>query len=846
MKKGIKTLAAAALAVSALTPVAAAAASNVADGVYTSTNYYSLPEFKKLSSADKGAALTSTGAVVVINGQAYKGSDILTATDAQLPTLGTAADTYTTAAGNKLVSGQKLDTTTASVGELKVESVSAINAKQIEVKFSEAMRGTDLIDSTTVTGESVLKAGLLQYATGLTNTVTATPANTKYDNIGASLSADKKTLTLTLGNDGSGTEFTWVGTNEIVFLPQSALASDVNNEAGTKQLSSYKTSFIYADTDFVDVKNVEMLSGSKARIHFTEPVNAIQGFQADGTTASTVPVSAKYVDTTVGKAITVSSTALATADATPDGTHKVAVVPPTAVVQFIDVDLADADIVAGKEIEITLPSLRDSVNNVSSPKKVKVTKAIDTTKPTVTSAKIVKVVYDAAGTGITSTVDVTLSKKVVTGTVNHTGISVGGLSATAATVRPDGKTLRLTITGKVNGGNNEIDIPVDVLTDLEGNKNDAYGVVHVLTADTTAPSFTAHRVAYNQSTGVSSLILTANEDVILNPVTTEKSNTKVKFEWLDAYGVTNTFESTLAELATNVAAYDLNNEGKEVAINLTATLTGTLNGTGSVTTTLPTDRTIKFSVTPGFVVDNSDNNSVAYENKTFSIGETPATGTGSILVSTVAQQSTPANTPGAIDVTFTGGALNPTEAVKASYYTVEGATVKEVKLIANSASGATVRLILNEGTVEDTGAYRVTVKRIPTLNSSAAANIETAKTVNLGENILPTVEKVVVGTLDANNIVATFTISEVVTDGAGTNDVALYVNGIDTGVRSTLGTVGTAVNGRSPVSFTWTDGTPGTVSDLTAATSIKLVILDNNDVTDAAGNKLKVGEIVIK
>lgn len=113
MKKGIKTLAAAALAVSALTPVAAAAATptatNVEAGVYTTTNFYSLTDFAKLSTADKVAVLTAEGTVVVVAGQVYKANDVLTASDSELEALGTSVDEYTTEDGNKIESGKPLD-----------------------------------------------------------------------------------------------------------------------------------------------------------------------------------------------------------------------------------------------------------------------------------------------------------------------------------------------------------------------------------------------------------------------------------------------------------------------------------------------------------------------------------------------------------------------------------------------------------------------------------------------------------------------------------------------------------------------------------------------------------------
>lgn len=189
MKKGIKSLAAAALAISALTPVvAASAAENVANGVYTSTNYYTLDAFKKLSTSQKSAALTATGSVVVIGGQVFKANDILTASDSQLPSLGTSAETYTTPAGNKLVSGQPIDSTTPAPGELKVESVSAINKTTVEVKFNNKVDSVKA-GNFTIEGASVTSA---------------------------TLSADKKTATLKVSGLAYSKEYTLAATNILV------------------------------------------------------------------------------------------------------------------------------------------------------------------------------------------------------------------------------------------------------------------------------------------------------------------------------------------------------------------------------------------------------------------------------------------------------------------------------------------------------------------------------------------------------------------------------------------------------------------------------------------------------
>lgn len=143
MKKGFKAVTAAALAISALTPVAAFAAENtVENGVYTTTNFYSLDAFKKLSGTAKAAALTSEGAVIVVAGKVYTGANVLSLNDTQLDASAVTVDAYNAANDNKLVSGQPIGGENQTV-EIKVESVSAITANYVEVTFAALTKAVE-------------------------------------------------------------------------------------------------------------------------------------------------------------------------------------------------------------------------------------------------------------------------------------------------------------------------------------------------------------------------------------------------------------------------------------------------------------------------------------------------------------------------------------------------------------------------------------------------------------------------------------------------------------------------------------------------------------------------------
>lgn len=669
-------------------------------------------------------------------------------------------------------------------------------------------------------------------AAAVNNTVGGSAALT--NDIGASLSEDGKTLTLTL------TTGTWEGTQKITVLPVDGV--DVNNVEATQQLPSFTTSFIYSDTVRPDVKEVKVINSNTVHIITTEPISAFE---------STAP----YVATVRYEDAALAPITLAVPDSTTVTTlaHNVNVTKHDTRDDVLVVDLSDVDVLSGKNIVITLPYLTDfaTTPNIASPKTVTVQKgAADTVKPTVKT--VTPVSYDAVNDVTTVDIELTEAVKYATGKVNAdlvAGTTLRGVAVTSATLISQATKIRVEASGKI-AGNTEVKIAADILTDVVGNTFDAYGKAHTLTLETTAPKLVSSRVAFNQATGNSSLILTFDEYVALNGAAAELAAKTSVFKWVDAYGVDQELEVTGTDLATALSLYNTDSAGltKQIAVDLTASINGSLNGASAAPQTLPSNIDLKATIAAGTIVDLFDNDQAEIKDLAVKVG-VPTTGTGAVQVDKANIDG--ATTPGTIIVPFTGGALNPTEAKKASNYAVEGATIKEVKLISNNDTGAVVHLVLNEATVKVSGNYEVTVKPIATLSSSTAANANTTANVALSENVLPTVANVVVTELTADTIKATLTTSEVLNATNGANvDVALFVNGKDTGERFSIGTIAAHPTlPTSVISLTWEDASTVStinVDDLTTATSIKLVILPNNDVVDNAGNNLKVGEIVIK
>lgn len=151
MKKQIKSAAAIALAMSAITPVAAFAADAqaVAPGLYTSNSFTDFNSFKAKTPKEKGRALLDSSSVLVFpDGRTIKGSLIVSATNAELT-----AATYSTAAAYAAANNVEFSPTGVKApgqnqGELKVESVSAINGTEVVVKFNGKVLSSSLANAT--------------------------------------------------------------------------------------------------------------------------------------------------------------------------------------------------------------------------------------------------------------------------------------------------------------------------------------------------------------------------------------------------------------------------------------------------------------------------------------------------------------------------------------------------------------------------------------------------------------------------------------------------------------------------------------------------------------------------
>ncbi|WP_035296053.1 Ig-like domain-containing protein [Brevibacillus thermoruber] len=177
-------------------------------------------------------------------------------------------------------------------GELKVESVSAINAKQLEVKF-----GVPVDEDTVISNGNLVNTAFQKNGVDLSGT---NPAE---------LSKDGKTLTITLGSG------TWEGTYLFSVKKNSVKSTD------GEFIAAYDEKVSYEDTVAPTLVDTETVNATTVKVKFSEPIKSfgtITAKLADGTDLSSAVAAGASIDGNAvkfnlnasgipaGKAITVS------------------------------------------------------------------------------------------------------------------------------------------------------------------------------------------------------------------------------------------------------------------------------------------------------------------------------------------------------------------------------------------------------------------------------------------------------------------------------------------------------------------------------------------------------------
>lgn len=494
-------------------------------------------------STEIGSAGFSNLIYVDFDGKGASIADIMSATDFESAKKDLTADKFEGVYSNIKADGSadgtydpRNDAIDTPTGELKVESVSAINKLQIKVAFTAKVDEA----SATNTANYALNGNVL--STGAPGDATA------------ELQEDGKTVIITAGTTGGFTGTTFVGNTGYVLT-----IDNVKNEDETVTLDDVKSSsFTYSDTVAPTVAKVEakaVTSTKQVTVTFSEPVKGEGLYKINGKVATFTPGAPS-------KTITLTS-----ADALVGNT--------TYTLEVLNEKDAEGNYISPnpstKTFSVDIDSSADGVDKVEvkGDDTIRVTFKEDMTVSTVTTAGNIKIV-DAnlndihnGGTVVVAVNPVGTSKKQFDVTLSGTGA----------------KALFNSTTKKLNGTL----VFTSNLKDLSGNAVTAASEAVSLTLDETAPTITKSEWYKAGSTfdgatvGANGLlVLTFSEDLTTLPATlTEGTDfTAIKDDGAvetvgDLTPAFKTGSKTVVKLTPATAAFgSLTNETVRLAGNL--------------------------------------------------------------------------------------------------------------------------------------------------------------------------------------------------------------------------------------------------------------------------------------
>jgi len=367
----------------------------------------------------------------------------------------------------------------------KVVSVSAINAKELVIKFNKA------IDKSTVIEASGANAGTL--VDGAITVSSLDNHSVTINNAVATLSADGKTLTLQAAN----TEV-FDGRYDVNITKGAIKTTD------GKDVEGYKDTIKAEDTVAPSILGTTRVTSTQVKINFSEPINE--------TVAVTLPnkVSFKYAD---GTSVSGTITYTLSSDN-----------------KSLTVDLSDSNITVGKDIVATFVGVKDFAGNIINPNPATVTiqkGQKDGVAPTVVDLKAVN----------NKTVEVKFSEELAAApTVNITG------TPGAITVTQDSTDKTKYIVKTTNALSDLQTVTVAAgYTDLSGEQGAAYSKVVDFDVDTIAPKLVSATVKKGTD-NAEYLELTFDEEVSVLPALANISVSGTK----DKDYVTSSFSASVA------------------------------------------------------------------------------------------------------------------------------------------------------------------------------------------------------------------------------------------------------------------------------------------------------------
>ncbi|WP_102273763.1 S-layer homology domain-containing protein [Cytobacillus massiliigabonensis] len=643
-----------------------------------------------------------------------------------------------------------------------VESVSAINAGTIVVTFNKAIKESTVVEQSGA-GQGTLVDGVFTLTTAAGGTVAVNGMNAELDG---------KTLTIYTG---------------------SALSGAYNFNVTKDKVTDTTGKFVAASTTTINVKDetrasitgVKQVSKYVFDITLSEPV------------ASTGAVSAAYTDGT--------TFAGSVAGATLRDNNKTIRVTLT------------GTIVAGKEINLSVPALTDLAGNVSVPLTQKVTVSdADKTPATVVSA---------ASTSA-ETIEVTFSEAV---TVTAANFTYNGAAVTSV----------LPVSGDTTQTKYVVTLPAEqttagylalaagATTDLSGNTSVASSHLINFAVDKVAPTIESSKVVTDAS-GDNYLVLQLSEKVRLN-TTTPGNVTNLTMSYEDKFGVAQTKTVPAANVSVDTTDASIvkvklfDNAGTPVAI--------------------PTDETYTVKFGTGYFEDLYKNESVA-KTITFTNTGSKETSTKLALTGSPLSNGVDLKKGAYVQVDF-ASAVDPTSAKTLSNYTVEGSNVTNVELVSNSTSGASVKVYLTNDTITTAGTYNVTVKGVKGYSSSVTEMDAVTNPLVIQENVGAKVaSKAITFTAGTSTSVAvTFNEAVKETSVTASDDYALYIDGVkvvETPAITVTGDQGTTAT--TTVTFQINKDLSTAIA---AGKSVKLVATDDLNLVDAQGNRINTADITL-
>ncbi|MED1722445.1 hypothetical protein [Brevibacillus parabrevis] len=551
--------------------------------------------------------------------------------------------------------------------DLKVESVSAINSAQIEIKFNTAVKASTVVASATAGAE--VKGTLVDGAI----TVNSLDGNTVNINSAvAALSTDGKTLTLTAV---AGEKF--AGRYDV------KVAEGAIKSANDKIVAKFETTINVADATAPVVASTTQVAADKVKVTFSEPLSTLGTVTfklADGT-----PVQ------TGGTGVTISHVA---------GSNEATFT-------------LGSDVAAKKDVVATFVGTQDFAGNLISPNPATATLHkgdVDGTAPTVSTVTVV----DA------SKFEVKFSEPLQTAAPVISIVSGDGGALTVTQDSTDKSKFVVTTTTPVTGLQT-ISVAAGY-KDLSGEAGAAFSKVVNFTTDTTAPTLVSANTVSDSN--VQYLEVTFNENVVALPTLANIAVTGTKVKDF----VTTPVAVTGGQIAANKFVPVTDNE-KVFRIKLSDLLAGddvegavyslTLTGkdAGAATVALVED---KFG---------NDGQSTLTATVTRGVDGTPSNTNRATIDTSVGTNGIDVVNTNTLTVGFNQPLDGPT-ATNPANYTIAGAVVEKAILNPVIGGKQTVTLKLKADSNTFSGLRNVTISGVKAKDGLVMEEYKTTESLN--------------------------------------------------------------------------------------------------------------------